>query len=95
MQGPGGARRPGARLGSVFELTEAVASSRMRRLRRDTGKEACVMELFTLIVWIMVGVRFEEVQILNLGQEECAERLMVIWGDRSPNDKGRCIGPRG
>jgi hypothetical protein len=51
------------------------------------------MELFTLIVWIMVGVRFEEVQILNLGQEECAERLMVIWGAAARTTKAGALAP--
>ena len=35
------------------------------------------MELFTLIIWLWMGARFEETQIPNMGRGECVERLMT------------------
>ena len=54
------------------------------------------MEPFTLIVWIMMGMRFEETRIENLGRGECVEMLSTIQGDRGgPRVKGQCIGAGG
>jgi hypothetical protein len=52
------------------------------------------MEPFTLIVWLMLGWRFEEAQVPGLGRGECVERLLVIEGDRG-QAKGRCLGADG
>jgi hypothetical protein len=40
------------------------------------------METFTLIVWLYVGARFEEVRIEKLARDECAETWLRIYGDR-------------
>ena len=29
------------------------------------------MEPFTLIIWLWMGARFEQTQVLNLGRSEC------------------------
>jgi hypothetical protein len=52
------------------------------------------METFTLIVWIMMGPRFEETRMLNLGRGECVERLMDIQADRTLA-RGQCLGANG
>ena len=48
------------------------------------------MEPFTLIIWLMMGSRFEEARIENLGRAECRERLWTIEGDRTA--RGQCLG---
>jgi hypothetical protein len=60
------------------------------------------METFTLVVWLMMGWRFEETRVPGLDRAECFERLLVISGDRGSrdgrgrsNDKARCIGANG
>jgi hypothetical protein len=61
------------------------------------------METFTLIVWLYVGLRYEEVRIEGLvSRDECIERLDAIQFARSPafqsgrsRAKGRCLGARG
>jgi hypothetical protein len=54
------------------------------------------MELFTLTVWLMMGPRYEETQILNLNRGDCVERLLTIQADRGGQRvKGHCIGTRG
>ena len=50
------------------------------------------MEPFTLIIWLYVGMRFEETHIPNLGRGECVELKMAIAGDRGSRlVKGQCI----
>ena len=51
------------------------------------------MEPFTLIIWLWMGARFEQTQILNMGRGECGERLMAVEGDRSA--RGQCLGADG
>ena len=41
------------------------------------------MEPFTLTIWLWMGARFEQTQMLNLGLAECRERLWTIEGDRA------------
>ena len=59
------------------------------------------METFTLIVWLMMGHRFEENRIPNLGREECVERLDAIergrhtWNFQQAHAKGQCVGASG
>lgn len=59
-------------------------------------------ETITLIIWLWVGMRFEEVCVPNLERGECVERLMAIGGDRGSrrgddktDDKAHCIGSNG
>jgi hypothetical protein len=49
------------------------------------------MEPFTLSIWLMMGARFEQTQILNMGRSECIDRLLTIQGDRDLA-KCQCIG---
>ena len=54
------------------------------------------MEPFTLIIWLYVGIRFEEVRMVDLGRGECVDRKMAIEGDRGSRlIKGQCIGAGG
>lgn len=48
------------------------------------------METFTLIVWIMMGMRFEETRIENLGWRQCFEPKMTIEGDHA-HKLGKCV----
>jgi hypothetical protein len=52
------------------------------------------MEPFTLIV-CMMGGRFEETRVENLGRGECVELKLTIEGDRGRQTKGQCIGAGG
>jgi len=52
------------------------------------------MEPFVLTIWLWMGARFEQTQILNLGRGECVELKMAIEGDRTLA-KGQCIGAGG
>ena len=40
------------------------------------------MEPFTLVLWLMMGQRFEETRIENINRAEC-KRVMAILGDRA------------
>jgi hypothetical protein len=51
------------------------------------------MEPFTLVIWLMVGQRFEEVRMTGLSRAECRERLWTTEGDRTA--RGECIGAEG
>jgi hypothetical protein len=63
------------------------------------------MGTFTLLVWLYVGLRYEEVQITDLDRNACKERLRAVEssrflafqqqedGRREP--KGKCVGSRG
>ena len=60
------------------------------------------METFTLIVWLYVGLRYEEARIEGLGRDECVERLYAMQFARSPafqsgrsRANGKCIGTNG
>ena len=48
------------------------------------------MEPFTLTIWLWMGARFEQTQMLNLGLAECRERLWTIEGDRAA--RGQSLG---
>jgi hypothetical protein len=52
--------------------------------------QAGLMGTFTLIVWIMMGMRFEETRIENLGRAECLELKLQIEGDRE-HAHGKCV----
>ena len=52
------------------------------------------MEPFTLIIWLWMGARFEQTQVLNLGRSECIDRLLTMQGDRDLA-KGLCNGAGG
>jgi hypothetical protein len=39
------------------------------------------MEPFTLVLWLMMGQRFEETRIESLNRAEC-KRLMALLGER-------------
>ena len=41
------------------------------------------MEPFTLIIWLVMGQRFEETRIENLGRGECVEQAIAIEADRA------------
>jgi hypothetical protein len=88
-----------------------VTDPRVRKLRHgpDARAEARLIpdqevpvETFTLIIWLWIGQRFEENRMLNLGREECIERLDVVergrhtWNfqQRAPA-KGQCVGSNG
>jgi hypothetical protein len=43
----------------------------VRQLRRDTGKEAGMMETFTLVVWLWAGMARHETQRPGLSEIEC------------------------
>jgi|SoiMethySBSTD1v2_1073268.scaffolds.fasta_scaffold418433_3 hypothetical protein len=47
------------------------------------------MEPFTLVLWLMMGQRFEETRIENINRAEC-KRVMAILGDRA-QVKAMCI----
>ena len=54
------------------------------------------MEPLTLIIWLYVGMRFEEVRMVDLGRGECVDRKMATEGDRGSRlIKGQCIGAGG
>jgi hypothetical protein len=53
-----------------------------------------MVETFTLVVWIMMGQRFEETRVVDLTRAECVERAMVIEADRG-KAKVQCMGPNG
>ena len=55
------------------------ATRPVRRVRRDPGQEAGLMEPFTLL---MMGPRVEETQIENMSRGDCIDRLLTIQGDR-------------
>ena len=48
------------------------------------------METFTLVVWLMMGWRFEEVQIPGLSSTECLEQVIKIVATQ--RRIGQCIG---
>jgi hypothetical protein len=58
---------------------------------------------FTMVVWLMMGWRFEEIQTTEpMGAEQCLELLFAIETDRSPAfqsgrapAKGECVGSDG
>jgi hypothetical protein len=58
---------------------------------------------FTLIIWLMMGWRFEETQSTEpMGAEQCLEQLFRITTDRYPAfqanrsaAKGECVGSDG
>jgi hypothetical protein len=50
------------------------------------------VEPFTLIIWLMMGQRFEETRILNLGHEECFERADTIRTSRCRAYQQREVG---
>ena len=52
------------------------------------------MEPFVFSVWLWMGLRFEQAQILNMGRSECIDRLLTIQGDRDLA-KCQCIGANG
>lgn len=52
------------------------------------------MEIFTLVVWIMMGQRFEQTEIQGLSRHDCFERLLAIGGDRQLV-KTQCLGANG
>ena len=45
------------------------------------------MEPFTLVLWLMMGQRFEETRIESLNRAEC-KRIMAILSDRG---QAKCI----
>jgi hypothetical protein len=47
------------------------------------------MEPFTLVLWLMMGQRFEETRIESINRAEC-KRVMAILGDRA-QVKAKCI----
>ena len=50
---------------------------------------------FTLIIWLMIGWRYEEAQLVEpMGAEQCLEQLFAIQADRTPA-KGECMGSDG
>jgi hypothetical protein len=96
---PGASSRDGPSL-SGRQCTKIAGA--LRRMRRDTGQEAGMMEPFTLSIWLMMGWRFEETRVPGLNRGECIERLLKISGARGSrddrgrsNDKARCIGANG
>lgn len=52
------------------------------------------MEPFTLVVWLMMGPRFEETRIEGLTRAECAEQVDAILGDRGKG-RAQCISANG
>ena len=48
------------------------------------------MEPFTLTIWLWMGARFEQTQMLNLGLAESRQRFWTIEGDRTA--RGQCLG---
>ena len=55
------------------------ATRPVRRVRRDPGQEAGLMEPFTLL---MMRPGLEETQIENMSRGDCIDRLLTIQGDR-------------
>jgi hypothetical protein len=49
---------------------------------------------FTLIVWLWMGSRYEELRIEDLTHAECAERVSAIYADRGKS-MGKCINRHG
>ena len=50
---------------------------------------------FTLIIWFMIGWRYEEAQLVEpMGAEQCLEQLFAIQADRT-HAKGECMGSDG
>jgi hypothetical protein len=46
---------------------------------------------FTMIIWLMMGWRYEETQTTDpMGAEQCLELLFANQADRSPA-KGECV----
>jgi hypothetical protein len=50
------------------------------------------METFTLVVWLMIGQRYDELRIEDLTRHECAEHVVRIFADRGTS-LGRCVSP--
>ena len=46
------------------------------------------MEVFTLVIWLMVGQRYKEVRMTGLSRAECRERL---WSSER-TARGECLG---
>src|SRR5262245_13984733 len=63
------------------------------------------METFALVIWLYVGLRYEEARIEGLDRDTCAERLDVIERSRHlafqqkvdgrKEPTGACIDPKG
>lgn len=53
-----------------------------------------MMEPFTLVAWLWMGQRYDEVRIEQLSRDECYERVVTIRADRLMT-KGICIGSNG
>jgi hypothetical protein len=67
------------------------ANPAVRRVRRDAGKEAGLVEPFVLVIWLWVGMRFEKVRIQNLGRSECIELKFQIASNHA-HAHGKCVG---
>ena len=52
------------------------------------------MEPFTLVVWLWMGQRYEELRIEDMTRPESAERVMAIHADRGKS-MGKCINCHG
>jgi hypothetical protein len=52
------------------------------------------MEPFTLVVWLMIGQRFEELRIEGLTRAECTKRAGDIFADRGKSI-GKCVSANG
>jgi hypothetical protein len=50
------------------------------------------METFSLIIWLMIGQRFEQTEIPNLTRQECVGHWLRIRSDREPV-KTQCVAP--
>ena len=51
------------------------------------------METFTLILWLMMGDRFEEVRVVDMTRWNCHHQLMVIRADQHRGPvKAQCLG---
>jgi len=48
------------------------------------------MEAYTLVVWLMIGQRYDELRIDDLSWRECAAHVVQIFADRGTS-MGKCI----
>lgn len=52
------------------------------------------LEPFTLIAWLMMGQRYEEVRMERLTREECYDRVIDILANHL-RTRARCVGANG
>lgn len=48
------------------------------------------METFSLVVWLMMGQRYEQTEIENLHRAEC-KRVMALFSERPGSGTAQCV----